>query len=180
MKRLVIISTMTILGASILASCEKNKEEKKASEKEAGTVRTYFFDTVSWSGNTITVFLANIIDRQLENDAFLVYAKVGDTYYNVPGPGGPSGSYFYKSYFTPISITGSQVSFTLKAVTWSGSTHNNPDSVSQIKIIYIESVKQNVLGAKKRPEEIIREQLDKEGIDINNYYEVSQFYGVQP
>lgn len=181
MKKLVTIFVLGLMGSSVMVACKKDKEEEKvAAASDVGLIRTYFFDTVPWSGSSITVNIPNLTNTQLENDAFLQYAKIsGDLQYAVPGPG-PNGGYVYRSFYRPISGFNPEVQYVVRSHNWDGTSFTGADSIHQLKIVHIESVKQDVVGMRKLPNDIVREQLESDGVDINDYNAVCRYYGIDP
>lgn len=179
MKKTVKLFAIVILGASIFVACKKKKEEEPvATASDVPATRAYIFDTVPWTGSSIVVALGSVSNQQLETDAFLAYTKIGTSELQYPAPGpGPNGDYVYRCFYNPNDTNA--VTFTLRSHDWDGTAYTGADSIHQLRIVHIESIKTSTLGMTKKPNEIVFDQLEDAGISINSYEDVVRFYGVE-
>ncbi len=179
MKTISKIMFFTLLIAGILTACKgpagpPGKDGKDGQDGQDGNanVQTYIFDVSSNSGSMITLNLNAITQDVLENDAILTYYKASnDIYYVAPGPG-PDGNYITRVY----SDVGMHV---IKFHNWNGTPYSiSAGDILLVKVIIIEST--NTTSSREANRMKMLDELENAGVDINNYYAVCEYLGIDP
>jgi hypothetical protein len=153
-------------------------------------VQTYIYNTPSWnsSGSALDIDMASILtDDILENDVLLSYVK--HTGHNmVASIPGAVWVGFYRNYsvFVGNSVSGDPGIYTFRIVSLEMDGSFTPNAslapVDWIKIVIIESTNTTTSTGNGRilsPKQAIYDELKKVGVDINNYYDVMEYYGLE-
>ena len=135
-------------------------------------VQTYTFDTSAVSGSHFSVSLSAITQDVIDNDVILTYIDPNNGfYYQTPGAG-PGGSYVVRTYAEVGTI---HFNFN----NWDGSTYAIvAGDVVLVKVVIIESSSTTTGKMSSTPKQQIYNELENEGIDINDYYAVMDYYGL--
>jgi hypothetical protein len=110
----------------------------------------------------------------LDNDVILGYWK--DSYNDWTG----TNEYYWDGYFRDFAHIGE---FNIRAYNDDNSNDTSPPSVAKVKIIIIESSNTTTTSGNGRmanPQQAVYNELENAGVDINNYYEVCNYYGINP
>jgi len=129
------------------------------------------FASPAWSGSTINLTAPEITQNTFDNGAVLGYVKfanVNSIFYPVPGGVFPSAPSFVIRTYIEVG------QYQLRAVEWDGTPHAAPESIEEVKLIIIESSSTIAKSSKIN----IQDQLKNAGVDINNYNEVMDYYGL--
>jgi len=131
-------------------------------------VQTFTFDVSAESGSSIDLSITEFTQSVLDNDVILWYLKVGNLSYPIPGSG-PNAGYVVRTY--------AQVGTTrLNFHNWNGTSYSiNAGDIDMVKIIIIESTNTT---AKSLGKQHVFNELKAAGVDINNYNEVMDYYGL--
>jgi len=140
-------------------------------------VQTFLFTNPTWSGSNMYLTLSALTQSVIDNDLILAYLgfSSGDVYYQVPGFAS-GGNYQYRSW---INVG----YYRIQAVDHDGSLHASPAAVSTAKILIIKSTNTTTTTGNGRvgsPQQAVINELSAAGVDINNYYEVCAYYGIDP
>ena len=138
-------------------------------------VQTYTFDVSAENGHRWEINTPQLTDDVLDNDGILTYLRNSfGTYYLVPGT---SETYEIKTFFD-TSLT----SFLFYNRTTAADLTPTVGTFNLLKLVIIES--SNTTAARGAntltPKERIQNELENAGVDINNYYAVCQYYGINP
>jgi hypothetical protein len=163
-------------------------EEGLAGADGNTNVQTYIYEDPVWGfGSSLNIYMENILtDEVIKNDVILGYVKhtgIGMVS-NIPGTvwvgehyrdyavfiHGDSGLLFWQTYsIISLEMDGSFTSFdSLAQVEW-------------VKIIIIESTNTTISPGNGRlinPQQAIYDELKNANVDINKYYEVINYYGL--
>jgi len=142
-------------------------------------VQTYIFNNPAWgTASGMTIDMTGIFtDSVIANDAILVYVKHSSQGLINAIPGLVfNGNYRNYSVFTEVAdllvvSLETDGSFTPNANLW---------AMDWLKVVIIESTNVTNDGAKSfdSKQEILY-NLDKAGVDINNYYQVMYYFGLE-
>jgi hypothetical protein len=146
---------------------------------EAGNanVNTYVYDLSSESGSSIPVDLPDLTQSVIDNDLIIGYlqngAGNGSTYYPVPASVWPNGTGGFYDIAVDIAVGKYWVHFYQVGT----QTFMDVSSVElgKLKIVIAESTN-TTTG--KSGKESIRESLKSAGVDINDYYAVMDYFGL--
>jgi len=131
-------------------------------------VQTFTFDATAESGSQINLDIAEFTQSVIDNDVILWYLKVGTLSYPIPGSG-PNANYVVRTY--------AQVGTTrLNFHNWDGTGYSiDAGDIDMVKIIIIESTNTT---AKSSGKQNVFNELKTAGVDVNNYNEVMDYYGL--
>ena len=140
-------------------------------------VNTYVFDLSSKSGASIPNDLPQLTQEVVDNDLIIGYLQNGTgsgTYYPIPAsvwPNGTGGFYDIAidiavgKYWVHFYQVGTQTLMSVLGV-----------ELGKLKIVVAESTS-TTIG--KMGKESIREELKSAGVDINDYYAVMDYFGLE-
>ncbi len=133
-------------------------------------VRTFTFDTSSWTGSFRTQDIPEITQSVLDNDVILSYMlSQNGFYYAMPGTV-DGGLYNTRPYYR---VGRFYVNFN----NLDGTSHEIvAGDIANLKVIIIES-SQTISG--KSSAQDIKKELKSAGIDINDYNAVASYFGLQ-
>lgn len=139
-------------------------------------VNTYVFDLSSESGNSIPVDLPELTQEVINNDLIIGYLQNGagsSTYYPVPASVWPNGTGGFYDIAVDIAIGKYWIHFYEVGT----QTFMNVTSVElgKLKIVIAESTNTTT---SKSGKESIRQSLKSAGVDINDYYAVMDYFGL--
>jgi hypothetical protein len=129
------------------------------------------FASPAWNGSNISLTVPEITQDVFDNGAVLGYVKfanINSIFYPVPGGVFPSIPSFVIRTFIEVGA------YELRAVEWDGTTHGTPENIEEVKLIIIESSSTIAKSSKIN----VQDQLKNAGVDINNYNEVMDYYGL--
>jgi len=132
-------------------------------------VQTFTFDVSAEAGSAIDLTnITEITQSVLDNDVLLSYMQVDNSYYSIPGVGF-GGDYVVRTF--------AQVGrFFLGFFNWNGTSYSiSAGDVDMVKLIIIES---SSTTAKSPSKQNVFNELKAAGVDINNYNEVMDYYGL--
>ncbi|MGB5436780.1 MAG: hypothetical protein WBM98_12880 [Maribacter sp.] len=139
-------------------------------------VNTYVYDLSSESGSSIPVDLPDLTQSVIDNDLIIGYLQNGagsGTYYPVPASVWPNGTGGFYDIAVDIAVGKYWVHF------YQVGTQTFMDVTSvelgKLKIVIAESTN-TTTG--KSGKESIRESLKSAGVDINDYYAVMDYFGL--
>ena len=139
-------------------------------------VNTYVFDLSSESGSSIPVDLPDLTQSVIDNDLIIGYLQNGagsGTYYPVPASVWPNGTGGFYDIAVDIAVGKYWVHF------YQVGTQTFMDVTSvelgKLKIVIAESTN-TTTG--KSGKESIRESLKSARVDINDYYAVMDYFGL--
>ena len=135
-------------------------------------VQTLTYDISAEIGSEIQTPVPEFTQSVLDNDVILWYLKADIIYYAIPGAV-DGGNYLARCFAIENA---SYVRF----VNWDGTNHTIPVGYyDTLKIIIIKSTSGRSMGSDNSQQEILTE-LKNAGIDINDYYDVCDYYGINP
>jgi len=152
-------------------------------------VQTYIYQSPSWNntGAALDIDMADVLtDDILENDVILSYVKHTGRNMVASIPGAVWIG-FYRNYavFVGNSVSSDPGIFTFRIVSLEMDGSFTPNAnlapVDWVKIIIIESTNTTTSTGNGRimsPQEAIYDELKKAGVDINNYHDVLEYYGL--
>jgi len=193
--RLPIIFLLCVLVS--LASCKGDQGDVGPAGADGtdgadgnANVQTYVYESPSWntSGSAMYIDMSGILtDDILENDAILVYLKpIANTYVNlVPGLLWSGTRYVNINVVIENSAGTLNDPFTLMLVSHEldGSWTANAELVplDWVKVVIIESTNTTTItgngGVTKS--QSINNELQAAGVDVNDYYAVMDYYGLE-
>jgi len=134
-------------------------------------VQTLTYDISTESGYGINTSVPELTQSVLENDVILSYLKShNNLFFSIPGT---VGSSIVAGAVSTVGVFG--ISFH----NWDGTGYNLPaGTFTTLKIVIIESSSKN--AGNKNPQEEIYTELKNAGVDINDYYDVCDYYGINP
>jgi hypothetical protein len=179
-KLLTYVLFITIISLAT-SSCEGEAGPAGADGVDGNdgnaNVQTYIFTSPSWDSNKMTLTLSALTSDVLTNDVVLGYWKSGlGVWYSTDAFYVLSGLRYFRSYAT-LGI------FNIRAYNSDNSEDATPPGVNKVKIIIIESSNTTTVSGNGRmtnPQQAVYNELENAGIDINNYYEVCNYYGINP
>ncbi len=142
-------------------------------------VQTYIYNNPAWGlGAGMDIDMTDILtDSVIENDAILTYVKhtAQGLINSIPGSvwNGNYRDYAVFLHTNDLQIVSLEMdgSFTPHANLW---------AIDWVKVVIIESTNITDDGAKSlNPQQEILYNLDKAGVDVNNYYQVMDYYGLE-
>jgi hypothetical protein len=156
-------------------------------------VQTYVYNSPSWGATTsvVDIDMAGILtDDILENDVLLSYVKHEnlDMVSAIPGAVW-TGTGGYRNYpvFYGNSVSSDPGIYTFRMVSLemdgTFTPHANLKPVDWVKIIIIESTNTTTAsgnGKAVSPQQAVYNELEEAGVDVNDYYEVCAYYGIDP
>lgn len=131
-------------------------------------VQTFVFNNPTWSGSSMELVVSAITQEVLDNDQVLGYWLGGGWWTTTNGP------YFYGI----LSDTHYLGHFAIVAHEFDGSLDTTPPTVDKVKILIIKS--SSTTSTNGNGKSSIYDELDNAGIDINDYLEVCDYYGINP
>ncbi len=183
----VISKTKYVLMALIIAvtfSCspEDGADGAQGAQGPAGqdgtngtngnaNVQTYTFDTSAQDGSVWNINASQLTQDVLDNDVILTYLKRSTSYYFVPG------SSFNDDIKVPLFLSTVQLLF-YNRVTGASLTPT-VGVYDLLKLVIIESSNTAAgKGTSLSKKEGVFNELKAAGVDINNYNEVMDYYGL--
>ncbi len=187
MKFLTYATFVLFLGLSI-SSCSEDGED--GADGAAGAVgatgangtdgnanvQTFIFTNPTWSSNVMDLSMPAITQEVWDNDLIIGYIKLTG-----------SNPYWYETtehyingYFRDFISVGE---FTIKAHNLDGSIDTTPPETEKVKILIIESTDTTTTDGNGRvasPKEAVYNELAAANVDVNDYYEVCAYYGINP
>jgi len=143
-------------------------------------VQTYFYDNPAWGGGSgMDIDMTGILTTEVvENDVILSYIKnTGSTeVYAIPGWVWIGTGYRqYAAFVNAIPI------FRIVSLELNGSFTSNANLVDAdwVKIIIIESTN-TTTGRVANPQQAVYNELEMANVDVNDYYAVCAYYGINP
>ncbi len=131
-------------------------------------VQTFVFNNPTWSGSSMALAVPAITQEVLDNDQVLGYWLAGGWWKSTNGP-----------YLTGIlSDTHYSGGFAIVAHEYDGSFDNTPPTIEKLKILITKS--SSTTSTNGNGKSSIYNELENAGIDINNYYDVCNYYGINP
>ncbi|MBN2756235.1 MAG: hypothetical protein JXR51_03585, partial [Bacteroidales bacterium] len=150
-------------------------------------VQTYVYNSPAWgTASWMDIDMSDILtDEILQNDVILGYVK--NTGFNIvnPIPGVLAGSKNYKVNIFNSNAGSLSFCYRIVSLELDGSETLNADLLAAdwVKVVIIESTNTTSVdgNGKKRlnSQQAIYDELDKAGVDINNYYQVMDYYGLE-
>lgn len=155
-------------------------------------VQTYVYNDPIWNNNGfgMEIDMANVLsDDILENDALMVYVKHSgvDMVANIPGNVWTPG---WRNYGVNIgnSVSTDPGIFILQITSFEmGGTptlNGNLASIDWVKVIIIESTSTTTTdgngGKAANTKQTVYSELEAAGVDVNDYYAVCAYYGINP
>lgn len=135
-------------------------------------VQTLTYDISAEIGSEIQTPVPEFTQSVLDNDVILWYLKADIIYYAIPGAV-DGGNYLARCF----AIEGASY---VRFVNWDGTNHTIPVGYyDNLKIIIIESTGGKSVGSDNSQQEILTE-LKNAGVDINDYHDVCDYYGINP
>ena len=140
-------------------------------------VQTYIFDSPNWTSNVMELNLSAITQEVWDDDLILGYLKLtgANPYWY------ETSEHYLGGYFRDYISVGV---FKIKAHNLDGSSDITPPDIEKVKIIIIESTNTSTItGNGARPvssKQRIYNELENAGVDINDYYSVCEYYGIDP
>ena len=148
-------------------------------------VQTYVYNNPSWNstGSGMTFQMTGILTQDvIDNDVILVYVKNPNDnhFYSVPGLVW-CGSYIqYRHYTFYVGVN----NLTIVSLEKNGNFTPNSDlyPMEKAKIIIIESTNTTTTnGNGSRPAKYkILDKMEKDGVDLNDYYQVCDYLNIEP
>ncbi len=134
-------------------------------------VQTLTYDVSNVSGYAISTTVPEFTQSVLDNDAILFYLKTNNNiFYSIPG------SLINYQALVSSSVGSNLVFFQ----DWNGSaTSITAGFFSLLKIVIIESTSSKS-AENNNPQEGIYTELKNAGVDINDYNDVCDYYGINP
>jgi hypothetical protein len=183
MNNLVLKTKYAVLALfvafSFSCSPEDGEQGPQGEQGIAGTdgnanVQTLIFDVSTQSGSFISLSVPAITQSVIDNDAILTYfSAFNGFHYPSPGPGA-GGNYVTRSYYEPST-------FNMNINDWDGTSYSiTAGEITEIKIIIIESssTAMTISMGEKDNKLPVFEELNKAGVDVNDYIAVCKFYGI--
>ena len=187
-KRLFVL----VLLAGIAFSC-KGPEGPAGKDGEDGkdgnaNVQTYVFNNPSWEsgGPYMQIDMPGILTQDvLDNDVILVYIKNDDGsnfnyVWQLPGQVWCGTTYRYRYYALVFDVD----YFWIISRELDGSFTQVSDlyPVDWVKVIIIESTNTSTTsGNGSRPAKYeILDKMEKDGVDLNDYYQVCDYLNIEP
>lgn len=134
-------------------------------------VQTYTFDTSSISSNVFSINFPELTQNVINNDAVLTYIKRGNGYYIIPGI---SHGHLMEVELEPNDLD-----------VYFYNRHNGLSLVPTVglyellKVVIIKSTNTNKKAStKKNKSTDVFTQLKNANVDINNYQEVCDYFGI--
>lgn len=139
-------------------------------------VTTYTFDMSSKSGNSIPINISALTQDVVDNDLIIGYLRnsQSNTYYAIPASVWPNGTGGYYDVAVDIAVGKFWVHFYQV-----GTQTFNPISsveLGDLKVVVAES-NSTIAGKSKR--QSLREELKTNGVDINDYRAVMDYFGLE-
>ncbi len=136
-------------------------------------VTTYTFDMSSESGNTIPIGISSLTQDVVDNDLIIGYLRnsQSNAYYAIPASVWPNGTGGFYDIAVDITVGTYWVNFYEV-----GTQTFNPISsieLGDLKVVIAES-ESTVAGKSERKG--LREELKANGIDVNDYYAVMDYF----
>ena len=136
-------------------------------------VQTYVFTNPEYSGSSMPLYLSAITQEVLDNDVILSYIKLSSNqiYYAVPGATG-------ENIFRVFEFVGEVI---IKVVDFDGNSDPTPPNLDKVILIIIKSSNTTTIngnGKSVSPQQAVYNELEKAGIDINNYFAVCDYYNI--
>ena len=138
-------------------------------------VTTYTFDMSSESGNTIPIRVSALTQDVVDNDLIIGYLRnsQSNTYYAIPASVWPNGTGGFYDIAVDITVGTYWVNFYQV-----GTQTFNPISsveLGDLKVVIAESTS-TVAGRSQRRAR--REELKANGVNVNDYYAVMDYFGL--
>ena len=144
-------------------------------------VQTYIYNNPAWGiSSGMNIDMTDILtDTVISTDAILTYVKHTGygSIYSIPGSVWNGN---YRDYAVFLNTNDLQIvslemdgGFTSNANLW---------AVDWVKVVIIESTNTTIIDAGTKSlnnKQAIYYELDKAGVDINNYYQVMDYYGLE-
>ncbi|MFX0558554.1 hypothetical protein ACOCEA_17260 [Maribacter sp. CXY002] len=140
-------------------------------------VNTYVYDLSSESGSSIPVDLPELTQDVIDNDLIIGYLQNGagsGTYYPVPASVWPNGTGGFYDVASDIAVGKYWVHFYQVGT----QTFMDVTSVELGKLKIVIAASTNTTTGKSGKESI-RESLKSAGVDINDYYAVMDYFGLE-
>ncbi len=188
-----LLYAIVLMVTAAFASCEGPEgpagpagEDGVDGQDGNANVQTYIYNNPSWmsSGSGMLIRMDSILtDDVIENDAVLVYLKhtAVDFVSAIPGSVWVGSEYRDYALFLADSSTSYSSSIIIVSMEMDGSLTPNDElaPVEWVKVVIIESTSTTVDGAKSlNPQQEILYNLDKAGVDVNDYYQVMNYFGL--
>jgi hypothetical protein len=176
---------MLFLGIS-LSSC-KGEDGADGAPGPAGAdgnanVQTYIYNNPTWNGSFINIEMSGILTADvIKNDVVLGYVNFGNDTYAIPGiVWKNSVNKQFKVFMQSSNETYAIASHELDG---SYTPPANVFEVAFVKIIIIESTNTTTNtgnGKMINSKQAIYNELQAAGVDVNDYYQVCAYYGIDP
>jgi hypothetical protein len=173
MKTIKLLTYMLFITMIGLATSSCEGEAGPAGADGNANVQTYTFDVSAKNGTHWNISASQLTQDVLDNDGILVYLRRSDgSYYPIPGTSvGDEIKVFLVSGTVQIMfydrITGSSLTPSVGTYTL-------------LKLVIIESSNTTAGKMSSTSQQAVYNELENAGIDINNYYEVCNYYGINP
>lgn len=133
-------------------------------------VQTILYDVSTESGSQINLSVSQFTQSVLDNDVILWYIDVGNLVYPIPGSG-PNAQYVVRVY---AQVNTTRLSFH----NWDGTSYSiSAGDIDEVKIIIIES-SNTTTGKSTSTKSDVFNELKQAGVDVNDYYAVLDYYGI--
>ncbi len=181
MRFLSYVTFVLFLGLAI-SSCTKEGPQGPAGQNGTdgadgnANVKTFIFNNPSWenSNSYMILNISELTQDVLDNDAILGYIKINFTsYYSIPG-GTPDN--FFRVYMDVGQ-------YKIKAEDFDGNDDPTPPNLEKVKVLIIESTNTTTVtgnGRPANPTQAVLEELAAANVDVNDYYAVCKYYGIDP
>ena len=145
-------------------------------------VQTYVYNNPEWGiFNRLDIHMPDILtDDVIQNDVILGYIKVSGIPYTSPIP----GKFDDFATYEVMLFGGTDNLYRVLSYESNGSPTPNLDLyiLDWVKIIIIDSANTTTYdgngGKSLNPQQAIYDELEEAGVNINNYYEVMDYYGL--
>lgn len=139
-------------------------------------VRTFIYDLTSFSGDEYSKIISEFTQEVLENDVVLSYIKKSISYYPIPTTNlnlGQAGG------DVDVQVKLNNGSFTMEFFNSDSNISQplNSGTLQSLKVVIIKST--GTTSGKQTTKENIQNQLKNAGVDINDYYSVMDYFGLE-
>ncbi len=184
MKTFIKLSRIIIL-LILIGACQG--PEGPPGKDGNANVQTYIFNNPSWdnSHRSITIEMNGILTKEvIKNDVILVYIKhkAADYVSLLPATVWCQSHGVFREYSCDVIPNFLEIiSFELDG---SRTLYSELAPVDWVKVVIIESSNVSTYsGNSNKPsssKQALLDKLEKDGVDINNYYDVCVYFGIEP
>jgi hypothetical protein len=139
-------------------------------------VQTFIFNNPTWVTNAshMKLYISELTQDVFNNAAVLGYIKINySSYYSIPGA---TPDNFFRVYMD-LGL------YTITAEDFNGNNDTTPPTVEKVKVLIIESTNTTTTDGNGRgvsPQQVIYNELAEANVDVNDYYAVCAYYGINP